>query len=410
VFNQTPDTIKVWSRRPLWKPGSNPGALERERYFDLVLEPGELAEERDRGATVARREHAFRVRPIVYLDRDEMASREDAIAELGLDPDRPRVLVQLGQGAQVRGALERCLAHLTKRDDIQVVALESALHALHDVPDEVVHLRASYPMSRLYRAFDAVISAAGYNAYHELVGLGVPSLFLGMPRETDDQAARALYTEDAGIGLGLASPDAPELEEKLDILLDEGERTRMKEALDQLEPLDGAGAAAEWIRGLADNGRPRREIDRNVSGGFKLIRGRFLPPPQVAARLVFAYARSMLPSGKGRPVVVLAFGTSEEELRSQLDSILATSPYPPEQHLVVTDSMAFRTLRDTGVGFEHVPGPGHPERVAEGDGKFIKRRLSLILSDRPRPLKALAIGEVDPELLEIATKRLRIRT
>ena len=46
-------------------------------------------------------------------------------------------------------------------------------------------------MSRYFAAFDAAVAAAGYNAYHELIALGVPSLFVPMARDTDDQPARA---------------------------------------------------------------------------------------------------------------------------------------------------------------------------------------------------------------------------
>ena len=58
-------------------------------------------------------------------------------------------------------------------------------------------------MSRYLRAFDATVSAAGYNAYHELIRFGVPSLFVPMRRQTDDQEARARYAEESGVGLGV---------------------------------------------------------------------------------------------------------------------------------------------------------------------------------------------------------------
>ena len=62
-----------------------------------------------------------------------------------------------------------------------------ALASAQSLPEGVVGLRATYPMSRYFNAFDAAIAAAGYNAYHELIALGVPSLFVPMHRETDDQ-------------------------------------------------------------------------------------------------------------------------------------------------------------------------------------------------------------------------------
>ena len=101
------ESVAVWCRRPLWKAGSSRVPLGRAGAFDAVLEPGELAESEDRGPTVALRDRAHRVDPIVLLDRAELLSREQAEAELGLEPGRTNVLVSLGQGAEVREANRR---------------------------------------------------------------------------------------------------------------------------------------------------------------------------------------------------------------------------------------------------------------------------------------------------------------
>ena len=141
------------------------------------------------------------------------------------------VLVQLGQGDEVRAASERCLAHLAGRDGVRVAALSSHLAAMDDAPPGVVGLDSTYPMSRYLRAFDATVSAAGYNAYHELIRFGVPSLFVPMRRQTDDQEARARYAETSGVGLGVDGPGAAGLEAKLDELLDPARREAMRSAL-----------------------------------------------------------------------------------------------------------------------------------------------------------------------------------
>lgn len=49
----------VWVRRAMWEPGYNP-SLQRSGNYDVIIEPGELAAARDRGATVARRQEAHR--------------------------------------------------------------------------------------------------------------------------------------------------------------------------------------------------------------------------------------------------------------------------------------------------------------------------------------------------------------
>ena len=256
------DGLAVWCRRPLWRQGSSRVPLGRAGAFDAVLEPGELAESADRGPTVALRDRAHRVGPIVLLDRTELLARERAEAELGLVGGRTNVLVALGQGTEVGEATRRCLRRLAGRDDVRVAALSSALAALGEVPEGVVELRATYPMSRYFAAFDAAVSAAGYNAFHELIALGVPSLFVPMARETDDQPARARWAADAGLGLAVDGPADPGLDQALDHLLDPSHRDPINTRLATLDSTHWRrrrGRVAHRPR----RPRPRRE-DENV--------------------------------------------------------------------------------------------------------------------------------------------------
>ena len=191
---------RVWCRRPMWRPGSNRGALARESFFDAVLEPGEFAASQDQGATVERRDRARVVDPIVFCDDADLLPRQDAAAELGLDPEATCVLVNLGQGPEVRALAERCVRELAGRDGVQVAVLSSAIASGLDLPDGVVHLRATYPISRYFRAIDGAVAAAGYNAYHELIRFGIPTLFApDAPPDRRPGRARPLR---AGVGRG----------------------------------------------------------------------------------------------------------------------------------------------------------------------------------------------------------------
>ena len=82
----------------MWRPGSNPGALARTEFFDAVLEPGELAEREDRGPTVARRDEAHRVGPIVFCEAAELRAASRGRARARPRAGQGNVLVQLGQG------------------------------------------------------------------------------------------------------------------------------------------------------------------------------------------------------------------------------------------------------------------------------------------------------------------------
>ncbi len=173
------------------------------------------------------------------------------------------VLVALGQGEEVRGATARALEHLAGRDGVQVVALSSALAAAGSVREGVVELSATYPMSRYFAAFDGAVAAAGYNAYHELIALGVPSVFVPMHRDTDDQRARARYAESAGLGLETTGAEDPVLEAQLDRLLDEGERSAIATRLAALSEPRGADPGRRLPR--QPSPAPDRPTDRRAA-------------------------------------------------------------------------------------------------------------------------------------------------
>jgi UDP:flavonoid glycosyltransferase YjiC (YdhE family) len=385
------DLHTVWSRRPLWRKGSSRVPLGRTGSFDAVLEPGELAAAEDRGPTVARRDEVHAVAPVVLLDRSELLSRDEAARKLGLDPAATNVLVTLGQGGEVRAATERCLRHLAGREDVRAAALSSALAALGVAPEGVVELRATYPISRYFAAFDAAVSAAGYNAYHELIALGVPSLFVPMRRETDDQPARARFAAEAGLGWGVAGPDDPALEATLDRLLDAQARGIVANGLEAHPLRNGAGEAAQWLGELARGeaviaGDPRSSKGSPLGAWARRWRTFFASAPATAIRL----GRQLVTQPRPR-TLIFALGLSGEALGRGVSEALEQTPDPPERTLVVTDSLELGRLRGLGVGVEYVPAAG--ERQAELGGgdyeAFLRGRLELILAERPRPRRVL---------------------
>jgi UDP-N-acetylglucosamine--N-acetylmuramyl-(pentapeptide) pyrophosphoryl-undecaprenol N-acetylglucosamine transferase len=398
----------VWCRRAMWKPGANRPALPRAAAFDAVLEPGELAADADRGPTVARRAEAHRVGPIVYLDRSELRPRAEAERELGLEPGATNVLVALGQGAEVRAASERCVRHLAGREGVQLAVLESAIAAGLDVPAGVVHLRSTYPMSRNYAAFDLVVAAAGYNGFHELLELGVPALFVPIARETDDQATRASWAAAVGLAGTVAAPDAAELERELDRLLDPAERGRIAARLAELPRATGSQAAAAWLAGLASGaaagGGARRASSARAARNWHLPGGSPREAAEFIARVprgTAALAKQLLTSPRPPRTVILALGLRGGDLERDVAAALERTPDPPQRILVITDSLDFGPLRRLGVGFEHVPAAGERQaELAGGDYEtFLRRRLALILAERRRPARTIAIGDADAATL-----------
>ncbi len=161
----------VWCRRGMWRAGSGAKFLAREKHFDFVIEPRDLAEAFDAGLTPLQRERARLVPPIRLLDDHEWLPRDAARAELGLDPDRPAVLVQLGSRNNFDyGGLHRLLLdRLTATPGLQVVTAEWLMSERSlDLAPGVALLR-HFPISRYVQAFDASVGAVGYNSFHETI-------------------------------------------------------------------------------------------------------------------------------------------------------------------------------------------------------------------------------------------------
>jgi len=389
----------IWCRRPLWRRGSPDAALGRAGAFDAVLEPGELAAAADAGPTVAKRRSATRVRPILYLDRDELLPRERAAAELGLDPGRRTALVSLGQGGEVDRAVARTLTALAGAPGLQVAALRSSLAPDIEVPGGVVGLDATFPMSRYFAAFDIAVAAAGYNAFHELIGFAVPTLFVPMARDTDDQAARARWAATAGVALDVAGAGDPALEDRLAELVDPGRADGLAGACSRAFPGNGAADAADLVVRMVAGERPAPPVRdrRRFNRWLRLSSHRVGPSlPLVAALGARDMARH--PERRSPYLAVLAMGVPAEELATRLTD--AIGDLPRERVLVLTDSTDFATLRRLGVGFELLPRwPDRGRRTTVGPEE-IRARARILLAGR-RPLRALSVGEHGAELLAI---------
>ena len=349
----------VWCRRPLWRADTPAAPLRRTGAFDAVLEPGELAESLDEGPTVGRRKEAFRIDPIVYLDEDELLARDRAARELGLDPERTTALVNLGQGGATDVAVRRVLERLAGEPDLQVAALQSSIGRGLDVPGDVVRLDATFPMSRYFAAFDLAVAAAGYNAFHELIAFGVPSLFVPMPRNTDDQAARARWAAEAGLAGAVAGPEDESLADELGRLLDERERESMRQACRDAWPGNGARDAAKLLTRLAAGERLGQHAQRVRDRGrfnrwLRLSSHRVGPSLPIALGLT---ARDLArhPERRRPKAIVYALGQPEADYAAEVKAAIEELDVPRNRVMVITDSLEFAALRRLGVAFQRVP-------------------------------------------------------
>ncbi len=244
----------VWSRRGMWRAGLNTEQLAKTEWFDHVLEPGDLAAEYDGGATVG--EPAHRVGPVTLLDVADLEDRAAARAALDLPQEGPLALVSLGAGNinDTSGDLGAAAAALT-RLGVGVCVTVPEIAAGGGPAGGDVHLVRDYPLSRRYRAFDLVISASGYNSFHELLRLGVPALFVpNTATSLDDQDARARYAADHGWAHTLPALTVQEAEPLLADLLENG--AVMAARAQAADPGNGAQDAARLLLTAAEGETP----------------------------------------------------------------------------------------------------------------------------------------------------------
>ena len=260
AIQDNPEPWFIWSRRGMWR-ADNADIVGREQSFDAVVEPGDLAAGDDHGITTRYRNRTHHVNPVRLLDKSEMLSRDDARSELGLDPERPAVLIQLGAGNNFdyRSVHNTAMAHISQRHDAQIAVGEWLISDQPvDLPDNVFRM-PGYPFARYFKAFDLAVSAVGYNSFHELLFAGIPTILV--PNEAmgqDNQLARALYADRNGLAICVRTKEVYKLTATIDKLFQHEERERIKTQLAELDPANGAAEAAELVEEMAYS----RRVDR----------------------------------------------------------------------------------------------------------------------------------------------------
>jgi hypothetical protein len=250
------DCRLAWVRRGLWGNLDSP-FIDNSRWFDIILEPGELEGQPDDGVTARRRDEAIVVPPIRLLDAADLLTREDAAKALGLDPGRPAALIQLGAGynRDVVALLDQLIGTLQQQvPQLQLAIAEwvNGAQALNYWPN-VTYLRG-YPLSQYFAAFDFSVAAAGYNTFHEVMSFGLPTIFIPNRHPTmDDQAARALHAQALQAAFELDEADLSDLPDLVTLLIDDKARDFLIGNARKLHRPNGATDAARELTRLLES-------------------------------------------------------------------------------------------------------------------------------------------------------------
>ncbi len=265
-----PAVAFVWLRRGMWMETNQP-ALRKGAFFDLVVEPGDLARSADHGPT-SRLTDAVRVGPISIVEPLGSVDRLEARRVLGLPPDGPIALVTLGSGrlGDVAGPGMIAVDAILRAAGGWHVAVTRSAVSLNHIPvgvaGRVTELTGVYPLARYLPAFDLAVSSAGYNAVHELIPAGLPTILVAnTSTKTDDQGARARYLEGSGLALAVLDDDLGEFEPKLTTLFDNDTRLGLaSRASETAEMMTGAAETGQTLAAFVDDFKGRRRITRVV--------------------------------------------------------------------------------------------------------------------------------------------------
>jgi hypothetical protein len=239
--------------------------------MDLIITPGDFGQSYDKGPTAARRDSVL-VKPISIFNPATTLSKNEARTALGLDPERPAILVQLGVGeADLNSKMTAALSGLTSWPNLQVVLTKEPVdsNGKNLAPTGLdIKIIRHFPLANVLNAFDAAICAAGYNSVHEELAAKIPTLFIPNTRGTDNQAARALWAADNKMALTVDQSDLLEIKENASKLALASIRNELTNNCAKLEKVTGALDVANIFKELVN--KPAKTDDQISLTLFKL--------------------------------------------------------------------------------------------------------------------------------------------
>ncbi|PRZ08112.1 UDP-N-acetylglucosamine:LPS N-acetylglucosamine transferase [Isoptericola sp. CG 20/1183] len=238
----------VWVRRGMWKPHITPEQLEKAHPFDLVIEPGDYAAEKDRGATT-KVDGAVKVAPITVISKNEILGRDEARAELELPAHGRLALVTLGAGnINDIADVQRTFVSEIEALGPEWKAVTTSAPISEKQGRDTGFSVSVFPLARYANAFDFAVSATGYNSFHEWITAGLPTIWVPNQHTiTDDQAARGEFAGESGLGITLQDPTELAIRESVLAMSSSHVRSSMSERADDIVVRNGSHTAADAI-------------------------------------------------------------------------------------------------------------------------------------------------------------------
>jgi spore coat polysaccharide biosynthesis predicted glycosyltransferase SpsG len=345
-----PKVKLVWVRRGFWQKKPQRYLLNlQSKMMDLIITPGDFGQSYDKGPTSERSDSVL-VKPISIYNPDNALSKDVAKDLLGLDRNRPAVLVQLGIGeADLNAKMTAALAGLVNWPQLQVVLTKQPVTSTgENLAPKGLDLKVIrfYPLANVLNAFDAAICAAGYNSVHEELAAKIPTLFIPNSRGTDNQAARAAWTADNKMALTVDQSDLKQITLTASKLNDSNLRQQLSMNCATLPAVTGAVEVANIFKELIDKPAKEEKVISETMFKLKLqdIFGRgWRETVYSALQLVMVAYRMVKPHNDLRIAkandVKIFEGSDSQEIGKLIKS------GNPFEHLLLGASQAYKNTR-----------------------------------------------------------------
>jgi hypothetical protein len=317
--------------------------------MDLIITPGDYSQSYDKGPTTNRNDSTV-VNPISIYNEKLSMNKLEARNVLGLDQERPAVLVQLGIGeADANAKLTAALTGLLSWSNLQVVLTKDPVdsHGKNLAPAGLdIKVIRYFPLANVLNAFDAAICAAGYNSVHEELAAKIPTLFVPNIRGTDNQAARAAWTADNKMALTVDQKDLTQIQENSAKLALQSVREELSKNCSKLPLANGASDVAQILDKLLQ--RPKQDIEQKTNIRIKLKIHDLLghgwrgTAYAVLQGLTLAY-RWVKPYKKIEVLHSSSLNIVESENSDELWKLIKSGN--PFEHLIVDASQAYKNRR-----------------------------------------------------------------
>ena len=201
AINAQEGMAKWWMRRGTFKKNKSipAGSLDS---FDYTISPQDI--EKYESSEIDSPSSSKNVPPITLIEEDEMFSKHETRSLLSVPQDCKLVYVQLGAGRinEIGSTINIVIEELLTYENVYVVLGDSLLGQRTIISKEKVRIIRDYPNALYFKGFDAAIQAGGYNSFHEMRRLHLPTVFIPNTNTgMDDQLKRVKQSQKEGWGI-----------------------------------------------------------------------------------------------------------------------------------------------------------------------------------------------------------------